>query len=80
MITVQDAEKFLNIDRTKNEVASVSESTNYFIFNVVPIDSKNELDRPLKAAYAIEKATGRKLAFNPMRFDRNELKSIKKIR
>lgn len=79
-MTVQEAEKLLNIDNSINKIAKVSESTNYFIFSVVPVNMKDDFDRPLTPPVAIDKQTGKMLAFNPMRFSKDELKSIKRIR
>ena len=79
-ITLQEAEKVLNVDKKTKRIEMVSESTNYFIFNIVPVDLKSDFERPLIPATAVEKSTGRKLAFNPMYFSKEELKSIKRIR
>ena len=79
-MTVYEAEKLLNINKDINRVAQVSESNNYFIFTVVPVNAKEDLDRPLAPPIAIDKHTGKMLAFNPMRFSKDELKSIKRIR
>lgn len=79
-MTVQEAEKLLNINESINKIAQVSESTNYFIFAVVPADPKTNLGKPLAPPVAIDKETGKMLAFNPMRFSKDELKSIKRIR
>lgn len=79
-MTVQEAEKILNIDESINKIAQVSESDNYFIFAVVPADTEKKLGTPLAPPVAIDKETGKMLAFNPMRFPKDELKSIKRIR
>lgn len=79
-MTLEEAEKILAVDTKTHKIERVSESNNYFIFNVVPASSKRLLDRTITPSVAIEKSTGRKLAFNPMRFPKDELKSIKRIR
>ena len=79
-MTIQEAEQLLNIDTNINRIARVSETTSYFVFNVVPIGIKNNFDRPLHPPIAVEKKTGKTLSFNPMRVPKDELKSLKKIR
>lgn len=78
-MTVQEAEKILNIDKTVKRVDQISESTNYFIFNVVPAHAKNNHHRLLTPPIAVEKRTGKMLAFNPMMFSDVELMSVKRI-
>lgn len=80
MMTVQEAEKLLNIDLQNNKVDQVSETTNYYIFSVSSITTKNRLDRSFAPPIAVEKQTGKTLRFNPMMFSKDELKSIKRIR
>ena len=79
-MTVKEAEKLLKIDYYVNRVDMVSESKNYFIFAIVPIGSTGELSNPLHHPTAVEKKTGRIIAFNPMRVSKDELRSIKRIR
>lgn len=80
MMTVQEAEKLLNIDLKSNKIDQVSETTNYYIFSIVSVASKNRLDRSFAPPIAVEKQTGKTLRFNPMMFSKDELKSIKRIR
>lgn len=79
-MTVQEAEKILNIDTSVKKITKVSESTNYFIFNVASIGANSKLDGSFAPPIAVEKETGKTLAFNPIRFSKDELKSIKQIR
>ena len=78
-MTVEEAEKLLIYDKTTKKIDRVSESTNYYIFNIIPINSDKIL-RPMVASVAIEKKSGKRLAFNPLRIPKDELKSIKRIR
>lgn len=80
MITLQEAEEILNVDTSVNKITQVSESANYFIFNVVPRSVKFDSERPFTPPMAVEKQTGRTLVFNPMRFSKEELSTIERIR
>ena len=79
-MTLQDAERMLNIDYTANKINSVSESANYFIFNVVPVETTDTRSTPIVPARAIDKYTGRIVAFNPLTLTPNELESIRRVR
>lgn len=79
-MTLKDAERMLNIDYAVNKISSASESTNYFIFNVVPVETTDTRSTPIVPARAINKSTGRIVAFNPMMLDHAELKSIRRVR
>lgn len=78
-MNLMEAERLLAIDYNKNKIDRVSESVNYFIFSIVPIITSNKLDRPVAASIAVDKRTGQKVAFNPMRFPKSELESIRRI-
>ena len=80
MMTLVEAEKILNVDPAINKIVSVAESTNYFIFNVVPVTAKNDEDLPFAPPIAVDKRSGKTLRFNPMRFPKAELDSIRLIR
>lgn len=79
-MTVQEAEVLLELDPSVDKIARVSETTSYFIFNVIPVEIKNNFDRPLIPPIAVEKKTGETLRFNPMTISKDELKSLKRIR
>ena len=79
-MTLQDAEKILNIDPFFEKIDQVSESNNYFIFNVVPLDTTSDRDKLIIPASAVHKKTGKVITFNPITMSRSEKASIRRIR
>lgn len=79
-MTLQDAERMLNIDYAVDKISSVSESTNYFIFSVVPVETTDARTTPIVPARAVSKYTGRIIAFNPLILTREEMESVRRVR
>lgn len=67
------------IDTNRYKINRVSETNNYFVFEVVGINDSNMNTRLLIPAYGVNKNSGLVVSFNPIRFA-SEITSIKRIR
>lgn len=67
------------VDTRRYRFDRVSESANYFVFGIMPIDSDDEMDRPMIPSIGVHKKTGQAMPFNASMFP-EELKGLKRIR
>lgn len=67
------------VNMSRDRIDRVSESANYFIFSVAPLDSDDDMDRSFVPPIGVHKKTGKTVVFNPVMFPQ-EITSIKRIR
>ena len=67
------------LDTRRYRFDRISESANYFIFGVMPIDSDDEMDRPMIPPIGVHKKTGQAMPFSITTFP-EEFKKMKRIR
>ena len=80
-MNVNTAENILQnkIDTNRYKINRVSETNNYFVFEVLVVNDGNTNTRLLIPAYGVNKNNGFVVLFNPIQFA-SEMKSIKRIR
>ena len=80
-MNVNTAENILQnkIDTNRYKINRVSETNNYFVFEVVGVNDGDTNTRLLIPAYGVNKNNGFVVPFNPIQFV-SEMKSIKRIR
>lgn len=67
------------VDMQRYRFDRISESANYFVFGIMPIDSDDEMDRPMVPSVGVHKKTGQATPFSVLMFP-EELKTLKRIR
>ena len=81
-MNMHEAEMFIsdNINMSNKSIDKVSESNNYFIFNIVTFDVNGNARHSFIPPLCVHKKSGRVAYINPMEFSKDELASIKLVR
>lgn len=69
-----------NINMHNRKINMVSESNNYFIFDIAMIDNAGEKRNTFIPPIGVNKNTGKLVYVNPAIFSKEELRSVERIR